>query len=69
MSNKFETLFTGLSGVTLIELAGTLPTAEEITHMGQLCIQIVIGIVTLIRMLKGVPQPPKSDKKEDTPES
>ena len=52
MSEKFNTLLTGFTGVTLVEMVDAVPTAEEITSIGQVCIQIAIGFVTLYRLLK-----------------
>lgn len=52
MSERFNTLLTGFTGVTLVEMVDAMPTAEEITSIGQVCIQIAIGLVTLYRLLK-----------------
>lgn len=52
MSEKFNTLLTGFTGVTLIEMVDVMPTAEQITSIGQVLIQIAIGLVTLYRLLK-----------------
>lgn len=68
MSNKFETLLTGFTGATLIELTASLPTAEEITHLGQILIQLAIGIVTLIRLLKGHPKQHNNNDQNNTPQ-
>ena len=65
MSEKFNTLLTGFTGVTLVEMTSTLPTAAEITHIGQICIQIAIGVVTLLRLLKSGNTPSKMDENQD----
>lgn len=61
MSEKFNTLLTGFTGVTLVEMVDAMPSAEQITSVGQVCIQIAIGLVTLYRLLK--------DKKKQNPPS
>lgn len=59
MTERINTIVTGVFGVSLVELtpilASTMPTPQEITEIGQVMIQIAIGIVTLYRLLKGKP--------------
>lgn len=52
IAEKFSTILTGLTGVTLIEVVPSLPTPEEISQIGHLIIQIAIGLVTLYRLIK-----------------
>lgn len=62
MSDKFNTLLTGFTGVTLVEMVDAMPTAEQITSIGQVCIQIAIGLVTLYRLLNN-----KQNNNKNTP--
>lgn len=73
MTDKLTTLVTGFFGVSAIEatplLMASVPSPEEITRIGQVLVQIAIGIVTLYRLLKGQPAPaePKKDEENNTP--
>jgi len=65
IAEKFSTILTGLTGVTLIEVTPSLPTPEEISQIGHLIIQIAIGMVTLWRLLKA---PKGGNNNNNTPE-
>jgi hypothetical protein len=52
MTEKINTILTGATGVTLVQLATALPSPEEISQIGNLLIQMAIGAVTLYRLLK-----------------
>jgi hypothetical protein len=73
MSDKLTTLVTGFFGVSAIEatplLMASVPSPEEITRIGQVLVQIAIGIVTLYRLLKGqsAPVETKKDEENNTP--
>lgn len=51
MYNNIDTLAKGATGAGLVQVASTVPV-ESIGNAGQLIIQIVIGIVTLWKLLK-----------------
>lgn len=73
MTDKINTILTGFFGVSAVELTPVLmasvPTPQEITEIGQVLVQIAIGLVTLYRLLKGKPAPiePKKDEENNTP--
>jgi hypothetical protein len=73
MTDKLTTLVTGFFGVSAIEatplLMASVPSPEEITRIGQVLVQIAIGIVTLYRLLKGQSSPveTKKDEENNTP--
>lgn len=73
MTDKLTTLFTGVFGVSAIEatplLMANVPSPEEITRIGQVLVQIAIGIVTLYRLLKGQSSSgeTKKDQNDNTP--
>jgi hypothetical protein len=52
MTEKINTIITGATGVTLVQLATALPSPEEISQIGNLLIQMAIGAATLYRLLK-----------------
>lgn len=65
MQNNFNTILTGILGVSTVEVtevvAQSVPTPEEVSSIGQLLIQIVIGIVTVWKLIKK----PKKDGNKD----
>ena len=64
MQNNFNTILTGILGVSTVEVtevvAQSVPTPEEVSSIGQLLIQIVIGIVTVWKLLKKKKDEPKN---------
>ena len=58
-----NTLLTGITGETLLYLTGTMegtiPAPDEVQNVGQLVIQIVIGIITVWKLLKKQKEPKK----------
>lgn len=54
MGEKFLTIATGTSGVALLNLSENLdiPTPDGSGGLVSLILQIVIGVVTLIKLLK-----------------
>lgn len=52
MKDTLTTIATGLTGVGAVQLADTIPTSDDIQNYGQLIIQLVIGIFTVIKMLR-----------------
>jgi hypothetical protein len=63
MKDNIITLLTGSVGVAGVEVAQTvatnIPTPEEVSTIGQLLIQIIIGIVTVWKLVKK----PKNENK------
>jgi hypothetical protein len=63
MKDNILTLLTGSVGVAGVEVAQTvatnMPTPEEVSTIGQLLIQIIIGIVTVWKLVKK----PKNENK------
>jgi len=63
MKDNIITLLTGSVGVAGVEVAETvatnMPTPEEVSTIGQLLIQIIIGIVTVWKLVKK----PKNENK------
>ena len=64
MQNNINTILTGILGVSTVEVtevvAQSVPTPEEVSNIGQLLIQIVIGIVTVWKLLKKKKDEPKN---------
>ena len=64
MQNNINTILTGILGVSTVEVtevvAQSVPTPEEVSSIGQLLIQIVIGIVTVWKLLKKKKDEPKN---------
>jgi hypothetical protein len=56
MQNTITTILTGTLGVAGVEVAEqvatTVPGPEEVQSIGQLIIQVVIGIITIWKLLK-----------------
>jgi hypothetical protein len=63
MKDNLLTILTGSIGVAGVEVAEkvatTMPTPEEVSSIGQLIIQIFIGIVTVWKLIKK----PKNENK------
>lgn len=63
MKDQILTLMTGTVGVATVEVteavATSMPTPEEVSTIGQLLIQIIIGIVTVWKLVKK----PKNENK------
>lgn len=63
MKDQIITLATGTIGVATVEVteavASSMPTPEEVSTIGQLLIQIIIGIVTVWKLVKK----PKNENK------
>jgi hypothetical protein len=63
MKDHILTLMTGTVGVATVEVteavATTIPSPEEVSSIGQLLIQIIIGIVTVWKLIKK----PKNENK------
>lgn len=63
MKDQILTLMTGTVGVATVEVteavATSIPTPEEVSTIGQLLIQIIIGIVTVWKLVKK----PKNENK------
>jgi hypothetical protein len=57
---NLNTLLTGTIGAVAVQVADqvTMPTPEDVQTIGQLLIQLVIGIVTIWKMVKK-PKAPK----------
>lgn len=62
MSNNILTIATGSIGVASVQatemIASNIPSPEEVQTVGQLLIQLVIGIVTIWKLIKK----PKNEK-------
>lgn len=69
IAEKFSTILTGLTGVTLVEVVPSLPTPEEISQIGHLIIQIAIGLVTLYRLVKSPRNAPKKNYNGANPDA
>ena len=52
MKDTIGTIVTGVTGVGAVQLADNIPTSDDIQNYGQLIIQIVIGILTILKMFK-----------------
>lgn len=54
MQTKINTFLTATIGASAVEAAQQMPipSSEDVQNMGQLIIQVLIGIVTLWKMLK-----------------
>jgi hypothetical protein len=63
MKDNIFTLLTGSVGVATVQVteavAQNIPTPEEVSSIGQLLIQIIIGIVTVWKLVKK----PKNENK------
>lgn len=63
MKENLLTLMTGSVGVASVQVteavATTIPSPEEVSSIGQLLIQIIIGIVTVWKLIKK----PKNENK------
>lgn len=63
MKDNLLTLMTGSVGVATVQVteavATTIPSPEEVSSIGQLLIQIIIGIVTVWKLIKK----PKNENK------
>lgn len=65
MKDTISTIVTGATGVGAVQLADSIPTSDDIQNYGQLIIQLVIGIITVIKMLKKKKNNAVSDPTED----
>ena len=58
-----NTLLTAITGETLVLLTGVtdtvIPAPEEVQNVGQLIIQVIIGIITVWKLLKKPKEPKK----------
>ena len=52
MKDTIQTIATGVMGAGAVELADKIPTADEVQNYGQLLIQLIIGIFTIVKMFK-----------------
>jgi hypothetical protein len=54
MQNNLNTFLTGAVGTTAVEIADKvqMPAPEDVQSIGQLLIQLVIGIITIWKMVK-----------------
>lgn len=54
MQDNFNTLLTGTIGTAAVQIADqvTMPAPEDIQSVGQLLIQVIIGIITIWKMVK-----------------
>jgi hypothetical protein len=54
MQNKINTILTAAIGTSAVEVTQQMPipSTEDVQNIGQLIIQVLIGIVTLWKMLK-----------------
>lgn len=63
MKDNILTLMTGTVGVATVQVteavATNIPSPEEVSSIGQLLIQIIIGIVTVWKLIKK----PKNENK------
>jgi hypothetical protein len=63
MKDNIITLLTGSVGVATVSaaeaVASNIPTPEEVSSIGQLIVQIIIGIVTVWKLIKK----PKNENK------
>ena len=60
MQNNLNTLLTGTIGTAAVQIADqvSMPAPEDIQSVGQLLIQVIIGIITIWKMVKK-PKAPK----------
>jgi hypothetical protein len=60
MQHNLNTLLTGTIGTAAVQIADqvTMPAPEDIQSVGQLLIQVIIGIITIWKMVKK-PKAPK----------
>jgi hypothetical protein len=65
MKDTLTTLVTGAAGVSAVQVAEAIPTADEIQSYGQLFIQLVIGIITVVKMLRKKKNNAVSDQIQD----
>jgi hypothetical protein len=61
ISEHFQAVGTGAVGAGLVQVAGAIPSPDEISTLGQIVIQIAIGLATVWRILK-------KDRKKNRPE-
>ena len=58
-----NTILTAITGETLVLLTGVtdtvVPAPEEVQNVGQLIIQVIIGIITVWKLLKKPKEPKK----------
>lgn len=63
MQNNILTILTGATGVGLVEATevatSTIPSPAEIQDIGSLVIQLVIGIITIWKLIKKPKEPKK----------
>ena len=56
MQNNINTILTGLGGLLSVEVTEavthSLPAPEDIANVGQIIIQVVIGIITIWKLIK-----------------
>lgn len=54
MQNNINTLLTGAVGTAAVEIADKvqMPAPEDVQSIGQLLIQLIIGAITIWKMLK-----------------
>lgn len=52
MKDTLTTIATGIGGVGAVQIADTIPTSDDIQNYGQLIIQLVIGLFTILKMFK-----------------
>lgn len=65
MKDTIQTIATGVIGAGAVELADKIPTADEVQSYGQLLIQLIIGIITVVKMLKKKKNNAVPDQAED----
>ena len=65
MKDTLTTLVTGAAGVGAVQVAENIPTADDIQSYGQLIIQLVIGIITVVKMLRKKKNNAVSDQIQD----
>lgn len=63
MQNTINTILTGATGVGLVEatevVSSGMPTPSEINDLGSLVIQVIIGIITIWKLVKKPKEPKK----------
>ena len=65
MKDTLTTIATGIGGVGAVQIADTIPTSDEIQNYGQLFIQLIIGVFTILKMFKKKKKTDVSDQIQD----
>jgi hypothetical protein len=52
MKHDLLTIATGAAGVTAVEVVNQLPSPSEMQSIGSLIIQIIVGLITIFKLLK-----------------